>query len=88
MTSNFSISHRVFYPFRELSHISMELKIVVCRLFEFGRVYNLLFGKGLRRAVASEQWSLKAVGCLIQVVSDTGSPVLLKSSFLLIEQQL
>ena len=36
--SNFSFSHSVFYPFEELSTIFIKLKIVVCRLFEFGRV--------------------------------------------------
>ena len=28
------------------------------------------FGKGLSRGIVSEQWSPKAVGCLIQVVPD------------------
>ena len=36
--SNFSFSHSVFYPFGELSTILIKLKIVVCKLFEFGRV--------------------------------------------------
>ena len=49
VTSNnfFSFSHIVFYPFRELSTIFIKFKIVVCKLFEFGRVLNLSFGKGL-----------------------------------------
>ena len=47
VTSNFSFIHIVFYPFRELSAIFIKFKIVVCRLFQFGRVENLLFGKGL-----------------------------------------
>ena len=47
VTSNFSFSHSVFYPFRKLSAILIKLKIVVCKLFQFGRVKNLLFGKGL-----------------------------------------
>ena len=38
VTSNFSFSHRVFYPFRELSAIFIIFKIVVCKLFEFQRV--------------------------------------------------
>ena len=46
VTSNFSFSHSVFYPFRKLSAILIKLKIVVCKLFQFGRVKNLLFGKG------------------------------------------
>ena len=38
VTSNFSFSHNVFYPFRELSAIFVKFKIVVCKLFQFGRV--------------------------------------------------
>ena len=47
VTSNFSFSHSVFYLFGELSAIFNELEIVVCKLFQFGRVQNFLFGKGL-----------------------------------------
>ena len=36
--SNFSFSHRVFYPFEELSAIFIKVKIVVYKLFHFGRV--------------------------------------------------
>ena len=38
VTSNFSFSHRVFYPFGELSAILITFEIVICKLFEFGRV--------------------------------------------------
>ena len=38
VTSNFFFSHSVFYPFGELSAIFIRFKIVVCKLFEFGRV--------------------------------------------------
>ena len=38
VTSNFSFSHSVFYPFRENSGIFVKFKIVVCRLFQFGPV--------------------------------------------------
>ena len=38
VTSNFSFSHSVFYPFGELTIIFIKLKIVVCKLFQFGRV--------------------------------------------------
>ena len=47
MTSNFSFSHIVFHPLGELSAIFIKFKIVVCKHFQFGRVYNLSFGKGL-----------------------------------------
>ena len=48
ITSNFSFSHRVFYPFGELPFIFIKFKIVVCKLFQCGRVYKLAFGKGLK----------------------------------------
>ena len=35
VTSNFSSSHRVFYPFGEHSATFIKFKIVVCKLFEF-----------------------------------------------------
>ena len=46
VTSNFSFSHSVFYLFEELSAIFIEFEIVVCKLFQFGRVLNMSFGKG------------------------------------------
>ena len=36
--SNFSFSYSVFYPFGELSAVFIECEIVICKLFEFGRV--------------------------------------------------
>ena len=38
VTSNFSFSHSVFLPFRELSAIFSKFEIVVCKPFEFRRV--------------------------------------------------
>ena len=35
VTSNFSLSHRVFYRFRELSAIFIRIEIVFCILFQF-----------------------------------------------------
>ena len=35
---NFSFSLSVFYPFGELSAILIKIEIVVCKLFQFGRV--------------------------------------------------
>ena len=35
VTSNFSFSHGVFYPFRELSTVFIQFEIVVCKLFQF-----------------------------------------------------
>ena len=47
ITSNFSFSRIVFYPFGELSAIFIKFEIVICKFFQFGRVINLSFGKGL-----------------------------------------
>ena len=47
VTSIFSFSPSVFYPFGELLTILIKSEIVVYKLFQFGRVYNLSFGKGL-----------------------------------------
>ena len=37
-TRNFSFSQCVFYPFGELSAIFNEFEVVVCKLFQFGKV--------------------------------------------------
>ena len=47
MMSNFSISQHVFYLFGELSAIFIEFEIVICKPCQFGRGFNLSFGKGL-----------------------------------------
>ena len=36
--SNFSFSYSIFYLFQELTAILIKFKIVVCKLFQFGRV--------------------------------------------------
>ena len=38
VTSNFSLSRSVFYMFEERSAIFIKSEIVVCKLFQFGRV--------------------------------------------------
>ena len=43
----FLLSPSVFYTFIGLSAVFIEFKIVVCNLFQFGRVQNLSFGKGI-----------------------------------------
>ena len=47
VTCHFSFPYIVFYPFGELSEIYIKFVIVVCKLFQFGRVLNLWFGKAL-----------------------------------------
>ena len=54
VTSNFSFSHSVSYPYEELPSIFIKFEIVVCKLFQFGRVQNLLFGKGLKPLIVNE----------------------------------
>ena len=53
VTCNFSISHSVLYPFGECSIIFIKFKIVVCKLSQFGRVYNSSFGNELRALAVS-----------------------------------
>ena len=48
VTSNFSFSHSVFYPFQNFSAVFIKLEIVVCKLFQFGRLQNLSLGKELK----------------------------------------
>ena len=55
VTSNFSFSRSVLYQSRYLSAIFIRFETVVCKLFQFGGVYNLLFGKRLK---VNRQWSL------------------------------
>ena len=55
VTSNFSFSHSVFYPFGELSAIFNKFEIVVSKLFEFGRFKNLSFGKELNERANKNQ---------------------------------
>ena len=47
-TNNFSFSHSVWYLFEELSAVFIRLKLLSAISFSFGKVLNLLFGKGLR----------------------------------------
>ena len=51
VTSNFSFSQIVFYPFEELSAIFIKSEIVVCIIFQFGRVWHLLFWKELNEFI-------------------------------------
>ena len=65
VTSNFTFSHSVFYPFGELSVIFIQFEIVVCKLFQFGIVLNLSFGRGLTGAVHCK----KGLRCIFEKVS-------------------
>ena len=46
LMEQFSFSHNVFCTFGYFSTISINFKIVLCKLFRFGRVKTLSFGKG------------------------------------------
>ena len=52
VTSNFSFSHSVLYPFRELPVIFIKFEIVVWKLFQFGRVKSSSFGRGVTGKIA------------------------------------
>ena len=38
ITSNFSFSQSVFYLFEEISAIFVKYEIIICKVFQFGRV--------------------------------------------------
>ena len=58
VTSNFSFSHSVFYLFGELPAIFIKFEIDVCKLFQFERVQNLSFGKGLKETSGTSSGKL------------------------------
>ena len=66
----FLLSHSVFYLVIELSVVFIKFKIVVCKLFPFGRVWNLSFGKGLNLQILFKisprptGHTIKAASCL------------------------
>ena len=65
VTSNFSFSHIVFFfPLGKLSAIFILFKIVVCKPFQFGRVKNVWFGKGLMDLGPVSISILKNILCL------------------------
>ena len=45
----FLLSHSVSYPFKELIAFFIKLKIVVCKIFQFGRVKKLSTQMGQSR---------------------------------------
>ena len=53
-TNNFSFSHSVWYLFEELSAIFIRLKLLSANSLSFGKVLNLLFGKGLTNVTSSK----------------------------------
>ena len=60
ITSNFSFSHSVLYPFGELFAIFIKIRIVVCKVLslEESKIYRL--GKGLRHTVNLAMYFLTA----------------------------
>ena len=58
VTSNFSFSHSVFYPFEKLSAIFILLEIFVCKLLQFGRVQNLSSDERVKEAAIRTTFSL------------------------------
>ena len=43
VTSNFFFSHSIFYPFWDLSAIFIKFKIVISKLFQFGKGLTTVF---------------------------------------------
>ena len=52
VTSNFSFSHSVFYPFGKLSAVLIKVKIVVCKLFQFRKVLNFVVWERVNRHIS------------------------------------
>ena len=50
VTSIFFIFHIVFHPIGARNHHFSNIYFVVCKCFQFGPVYNLPFGKVLRKS--------------------------------------
>ena len=46
LLNNFFFSHIVFYPFKELFGIFIKLKVVFCKVFQFGKPNICCLGKG------------------------------------------
>ena len=67
--SNFSFSHCVFYHLGALSFIFIKFEIVVCKLFQFGRVKNKFFGKGLKTVLSFGACFIYHLQKLIQILS-------------------
>ena len=63
--SNFSFSQSVYYLFGELSNILIKYEIVSCKVFQFGRVESLSFGKGLIVVCEGFQTGQKSKFCLL-----------------------
>ena len=69
VTSNFSFLHSVFNPFRYLYAISIKFEIVVCKLFQFERIRNSPFGKGIN--LYHEVVTLKEEKSLLKTLGET-----------------
>ena len=83
--SSFSFSRSVFHPFGELSAFFITYEIVVCKLFQFGKVKILSFGKGLnlvwRYISLIHIWSYQGQGHLQRSQSNTKVTLFRKQPF-------
>ena len=68
----FSFPPSVFYHLGELSAILIKFEIVVCKIFQFGRVKNFLFGKWLRITESLYRRMITNLEDLIEVYSPRG----------------
>ena len=82
VTSNFSFSNSIFYPhLGEFFAIFIDFEIVVCKLFQYGTIWNLSFGKGLKIK------GLKVLKVALMVI-DGHHPFTWQSCFYVIETNL
>ena len=58
VTSNFSFSHSVFYLFGEFSAIFRRFKIVICKVFQFRKVYFVVWERVKYPASQQTMWLL------------------------------
>ena len=58
VVNNFSFTHSVFLHIWRTLSFFFKFEIVVCKLFQFGRVQNLSFGKQLKQKLLETSWAL------------------------------
>ena len=78
VTSNFSFSHSVFYRFGELCVIFIKFEIVVCQLFQFGKVQKFVVWERVKNIlvqyfVDEEIFNENALSLIVDVQSVSSS---------------
>ena len=52
VTSNFSFSHSLFYPSKDLSVIFVKFEIVVCKLFQFEKSLKFAIWERVKQSIS------------------------------------